>query len=88
MFYSFFNLDSRSCKWFTPRPGRFTPRKMNTIASVQAAGWATGPVWTGAGRRKMLASTEARTANHPACSESLYRLRYPGHYIIHRYLAS
>jgi len=42
--------------------------------------------WTGVGRRKMLASTEVRTSNHPAFSESLYGLRYPGHYIIHTYI--
>jgi hypothetical protein len=33
--------------WSTPRPGRFTPGN-NPVPIVQEAGWATGPVWTGA----------------------------------------
>ena len=33
--------------WSTPRPGRFTPSK-NPVPIVQEAGWAPGPVWTGA----------------------------------------
>jgi len=32
--------------WSTPRPGRFTPGK-DTVPTVQEAGWAPGPVWTG-----------------------------------------
>jgi len=31
----------------TPRPGRFTPGK-DPVPIVQEAGWAPGPVWTGA----------------------------------------
>jgi len=31
----------------TPRPGRFTPGK-DPVHMVQEAGWAPGPVWTGA----------------------------------------
>ena len=30
-----------------PRPGRFTPGK-DPVSIVQEAGWAPGPVWTGA----------------------------------------
>ena len=33
--------------WSTPQPGRFTPGK-DPVPIVQEAGWATGPVWTGA----------------------------------------
>ena len=33
--------------WSTLRPGRFTPGK-DPVPIVQEAGWATGPVWTGA----------------------------------------
>ena len=33
--------------WSTPRPGSFTPRK-DPVPIVQEAGWAPGPVWTGA----------------------------------------
>ena len=66
--YSFFNFGARSGRWLTLRLDRFTPRKRDPVASVQETGWATGPVWTGAERRKTLASTEDRTASHPACS--------------------
>jgi hypothetical protein len=57
-----------------PRPGRFTPRK-DPVPIVQEAGWAPGPVWTGA---ENLAPTGIRSPDRPARSESLYRLRYPG----------
>jgi hypothetical protein len=33
--------------WLTPRPGRFTRRK-EPVPIVLEAGWASGPVWTGA----------------------------------------
>ena len=38
-------LDGGGCS--TPRPGRFTPGK-DPVPIVQEAGWAPGPVWTGA----------------------------------------
>ena len=60
--------------WLAPRPGRFTPGK-DPVPIVQKAGWATGPVWTGA---ENLASIEIRSPDRPASSESLYRLSYPG----------
>jgi hypothetical protein len=60
--------------WSTPRPDRFTPGK-DTVPIVQEAGWAPGPVWTGA---ENLAPIGIRSPDRPACSESLYRLRYPG----------
>jgi hypothetical protein len=56
------------------RPGRFTPGK-NPVPIVQEAGWAPGPVWTGA---ENLASTGIRSPDRPARSESLYRLSYTG----------
>jgi len=56
----------------TPRP-LFTPRK-DPVHIVQEAGWATGPVWTGAGN---LAPTGIRSQDRPARSQSLYRLSYP-----------
>jgi hypothetical protein len=34
-------------EWSTPRPGRFTPGK-EPVTIVYEAGWASGPVWTGA----------------------------------------
>jgi hypothetical protein len=58
----------------TPRP-LFTPGK-DPVPIVQEAGWAPGPVWTGA---ENLASTGIRTPNRPARSQSLYRQRYPAH---------
>ena len=60
--------------WSTPRHGRFTPRK-DPVPIVQEAGWAPGPVWTGA---ENLAPTGIRSPDRPARSESLYRLSYPG----------
>jgi hypothetical protein len=37
-------LDGRG--WLTPSPGRFSPGN-DTVSTVQEAGWAPGPVWTG-----------------------------------------
>ena len=58
----------------TPRPF-FTPRK-NSVSIAQEAGWAPGPVWTGA---ENLASTGIRSPDRSARSQSLYRLRYLAH---------
>jgi hypothetical protein len=54
----------------TPRPGRFTPEK-NPVPIVYEAGWAEGPVRTGA---ENLAPSGIRSPDRPARSESLYRL--------------
>ena len=62
--------------WSAPLPGRFTPGK-DPVPIVQEAGWAPGPVWTGA---ENLAPTGIRSPDRPARSESLYRLSYPGSY--------
>jgi hypothetical protein len=51
-----------------------TPGK-DPVPKVQEAGWAPGPVWTGA---ENLALTGIRSPDRPALSESLYRLSYPG----------
>jgi len=59
---------------FTPRPP-FTPGK-DPVPIVQEAGWAPGPVWTGA---ENLAPTGIRSPDRPARSQSLYRLSYPAH---------
>ena len=53
----------------TPRP-HFTPGK-DPVPIVQEAGWALGPVWTGA---ENLATTGIRTPDLPARSQSLYRM--------------
>ena len=60
--------------WSAPRPGRFTPGK-DPVPIVQEAGWAPGPVWTGA---ENLAATGIRSPDLPARNETLYRLSYPG----------
>ena len=57
----------------TPRP-LFTPGK-DPVHIVQEAGWAPGPVWTGA---ENLAPTGILSPDRPARSQSLYRLSYPG----------
>ena len=62
------------CLWSTPRPGRFTPGN-KPVPIVQEAGWAPGPVWIGA---EYLANIGIRSSDRLACSESLYRLSYPG----------
>jgi len=46
------------------------------VPIVQEAGWAPGPVWTGA---ENLASTGIRSPDRRTRSQSLYRLRYPTH---------
>ena len=57
-----------------PRP-LFTPGK-DPVPIVQEAGWAPGPVWTGA---ENLAPTGIRSPDRPTRSQSLYRVRYPAH---------
>ena len=71
----FFNLGARRGGWSTPRPGRFTPGK-DPVPIVEEAGWASGPVWTGA---ENLAHTELQSPDRPARSQSLYTLHYPAH---------
>ena len=58
----------------THRP-LFTPGK-DPVPIVQEAGWAPGPVWTGA---EKLAPTGIRSTDRPVRSQSLYRLSYPAH---------
>jgi hypothetical protein len=54
---------------------RHAPGKETRYPIVQEAGWAPGPVWTGA---ENLTPTGIRSPDRPARSESLYRLSYPG----------
>ena len=63
----------------TPRM-LFTPGKV-PVPIVQEAGWAPGPVRTGAGN---LAPTGIRSPDRPARSQSLYRLHYPAHNVFRR----
>ena len=60
-----------------PRP-LFTPGK-DLVPNVQDAGWAPGPVWTGA---ENLAPTRIRSSYRIARSQSLYLLCYPAHKIV------
>jgi hypothetical protein len=60
-----------------PRPHLF-PRK-DPIPVVQEAGWASGPVWTGA---ENLVPTGIRFLDRPSRRQSLYQLRYPAHKIV------
>jgi hypothetical protein len=57
----------------TPRP-LSTPGK-DPVCIVQEAGWAPGPVWTGA---ENLAPTGIRSLYCSARTEKLYRLSYRG----------
>ena len=57
-----------------PRP-LFTPGK-DELSIVQEAGWALGPVWTGA---ENLAPTRIRSSDRPPRTQSLYRLCYLAH---------
>ena len=56
----------------TPRP--LYPGR-DPIPILVEAVWAPGPVWTGA---ENLAPIRIRSPDPPGCSESLYRLSYPG----------
>ena len=58
----------------------FTPGK-DPVPIVEEAGWAPGPVWTGA---ENLAHTGIQSPDCPARSHSLYRLRYLAHNRIHK----
>ena len=55
-------------------------RSLRPVPIVQEAGWAPGPVWTGA---ENLAPTGIRSPDRPARSQSLYRQCYLAHYMIH-----
>jgi hypothetical protein len=57
-----------------------TPRPLylwgtDPVPILQEAGWATGPVWTGAG---ISSQSGIRSPDRPTRSKSLYLLRYPG----------
>jgi hypothetical protein len=56
-------------------PQLFFTLGKHLVPIVQEAGWAPGPVWTGA---ENLASSGIRSPHHPAHSQSLYRLSYLG----------
>jgi hypothetical protein len=51
-------------------------RERDPVPIAQQAGWAPGPVWTGA---ENLAPTGIRSPDRPARSQSLYRPSYNPH---------
>jgi len=55
-----------------------SPRVCSPVPSMQEAGLAPGPVFTGTKKRKSLCPTGVRTPNRTVRSESLYQPRYPG----------
>ena len=77
----FHDHGTRRCEGSASRPGRSLPPEKDQVPIVQEAGWAPGPVWTGA---ENLASTGIRSPDRPVRSQSLYRLSYPAHlYTVH-----
>ena len=56
----------------------FTPGK-DPVPTVQEAGWAPRPVWTGA---ENLAPTGIWSPDHPARSQLVYRLSYRAHFCV------
>ena len=62
--------------WSTPRPPPAAlPPGKDPVPTIQEAGLATGPAWTG---EENLASTGMRSSNGLTRSESLYRLSHSG----------
>jgi hypothetical protein len=61
----------------TPQP--FSTPGKDPVPIVQEAVWAPGPVWTGAENLTLIG---IRSPDHPALSQSLYRLSYPAHWSI------
>jgi len=59
----------------TTQPLYSPPTRKDPVPILQEAGWAPGPVWTGA---ENLVHTGIRSSVRPARSESQYRLSYPG----------
>ena len=55
-------------EWSASRPGRFFTPGKEPVPIVKEAGWAPGPVWTGA---ENLAPTGIRSPDRPARSQSL-----------------
>ena len=72
----FLDHGTRRGEGLASRPGRSLTPEKDPIPIVQEAGWVPGPVWTDA---ENLAPTGIRYPDHPARSQSLYRLSYPAH---------
>ena len=65
-------------EWSAARPSRPIPPGKDSVPIVQEAGWAPALVWTGGKSRP----TRIRSPDHPARSQSLYRLSYPAHKLV------
>jgi hypothetical protein len=74
----FHDSDTRRGEWSAARPSRTLPPGKDPVPIAQEAGWAPGPVWTGA---ENLAPTGIRSPDRPVRSQSLCRLSYQSHTI-------
>ena len=70
----FHNHSTRRGWGVSVTPLRLFTSGKDPLPIVQEAGWAPGPVWTGA---ENLAPTGVRSLDRPTRSQSLYPLRYP-----------
>jgi hypothetical protein len=52
------------------------PMDTNPVPVEQGAGWAPEPIWAFRGRRESVPPARITTADHSACSLSLYRLKH------------
>jgi hypothetical protein len=59
-------------------PAALTLGKEPPVSIGQEAAWAPGPVWTTWRKFLTLPGQELLPLGTPTCSQSLYRLRYPG----------
>jgi hypothetical protein len=77
----FLTLALAGGEWSALRPGRFTPKE-RAPGTHRIGGWMDpGARLDDGEKRKFLTlpGLELRTHRRPARSQSLYRLRYPGH---------
>jgi len=72
----FHDRGTRRGEWSAARHGRTLPPGKDPVPIVQEAGWVPGPVWTDGKSRPH----RDLIPDHPACSQSLYRLSYPAHH--------
>ena len=71
----FHDRGTRRCEWSAACPGRTLPLGKEPVPILQEVVSAPGPVWTGGKPR----SHRDSIPDHPARSQSLYRLSYPAH---------
>jgi len=60
--------------WLMPRPDRFTSEK-DMVSTVQAAGWASGPFWTGVGNLTPNCSTRSQSQSSLTVNIILFLLQ-------------